>query len=176
LPGVGIAVALVPPLATVGITLAAGRGDLAEGALLLFLTNFAAITLAAGITFAAAGFVPPRERFRRRALSIVVAALFVLALIGPLAQNSQTKIQRSIGSADAARAVQQWDPTVDIEQIEIDPKQSPKQISISVSGSGLEQDPDELATDLARRQGQPIDLELVFVPKITVSATPPPSP
>jgi uncharacterized membrane protein len=63
LPGVGIAVALVPPLATVGIALGADRGELTFGALLLFVTNFAAITLAAGLTFALTGFTPPRERF-----------------------------------------------------------------------------------------------------------------
>ena len=39
LPGVAIAVALVPPLGVVGITLEAGRSDLARGALLLYATN-----------------------------------------------------------------------------------------------------------------------------------------
>ncbi len=88
LPGVGIAVALVPPLATVGITLGAGRGELARGALLLFITNFAAITLAAGLMFAFAGFVPPRERFKQRALGVAVTAVLVLAVAIPLGFNS----------------------------------------------------------------------------------------
>lgn len=39
LPGVAVAVALVPPLATVGITAGAGERDLAFGALLLVVTN-----------------------------------------------------------------------------------------------------------------------------------------
>jgi len=56
LPGVGIAVALIPPLATVGITAGVGERDLAFGALLLFITNLLAIVLAAGITFSLAGF------------------------------------------------------------------------------------------------------------------------
>lgn len=172
LPGVGIAVALVPPLATVGIALAAHRSDLAAGAALLFITNFAAITLAAGLTFAIAGFVPPRSRLRRRTWSIALAALLVLALVVPLGRNSVTKIERSNGAADAARAVQAWDPTLEIELIEIDPKQDPKQISIEVSGTELSQDPSDLADDLARRRDQPIELELVFLPKVTVAADP----
>ena len=51
LPGVAIAVSLVPPLATVGICLELGRMDDAAGALLLFLTNFTAIVVAASVVF-----------------------------------------------------------------------------------------------------------------------------
>ena len=47
LPGVGIAVALVPPLATIGMTIGLGQIDLAIGATLLYLTNLVGIILAA---------------------------------------------------------------------------------------------------------------------------------
>src|SRR5208282_1634145 len=43
LPGVAIAISLVPPLAVVGLTLEAGHPLMAGGALLLFLTNVTAI-------------------------------------------------------------------------------------------------------------------------------------
>jgi uncharacterized hydrophobic protein (TIGR00271 family) len=46
LPGVAVAVALVPPLATIGVTLEAGERGLASGAGLLFVTNLSAIVLA----------------------------------------------------------------------------------------------------------------------------------
>ncbi|MET0903139.1 MAG: DUF389 domain-containing protein [Acidimicrobiales bacterium] len=49
LPGVGIAIALVPPLGAVGICYQIGRDDLGEGALPLFLTNFACIVFAAAL-------------------------------------------------------------------------------------------------------------------------------
>ena len=62
LPGVGIAVALVPPLGTVGICFEVGRNDLAEGALLLFVTNFACIVLAAALVFIVVGMVSPDVR------------------------------------------------------------------------------------------------------------------
>lgn len=51
LPGVAIATALVPPLATCGICLSAGFWDGARGAMLLFLVNLLAIEFAAGIIF-----------------------------------------------------------------------------------------------------------------------------
>ncbi len=50
LPGVAIAAALVPPIATSGIVLATGELQLAWGAFLLFFTNIVAIVL--GTTFA----------------------------------------------------------------------------------------------------------------------------
>ncbi len=55
LPGVAIAVAIVPPLATAGLCLAAGDIRLASGAMLLFFANFLAIELAAAIVFSLAG-------------------------------------------------------------------------------------------------------------------------
>ena len=51
LPGVAIAAALVPPLAVAGIALAKLELKLAEGSLLLFLTNIVAIILGATVTF-----------------------------------------------------------------------------------------------------------------------------
>lgn len=50
LPGVAIAAALVPPLATCGLALALGSWSLAGGAGLLFVVNLVAITLAATLT------------------------------------------------------------------------------------------------------------------------------
>jgi uncharacterized hydrophobic protein (TIGR00271 family) len=58
LAGVAIAVALVPPLATVGIGLAWLNWHIAGGAFLLFLTNLVAISAASELLFFALGFRP----------------------------------------------------------------------------------------------------------------------
>ena len=55
LPGVAIATALVPPLATCGLCLSAGKWQFALGAFLLFFANFLAIELAASIIFVLSG-------------------------------------------------------------------------------------------------------------------------
>lgn len=55
LPGVAIAAALVPPIATSGVTFALGHWLLAWGALLLFLVNILAIILGTAVTFWAVG-------------------------------------------------------------------------------------------------------------------------
>ncbi len=56
LPGVAIAISLVPPLAVVGLCLGQGAGLLAVGALLLFLSNLLALVLAGTFVFAVLGY------------------------------------------------------------------------------------------------------------------------
>ncbi len=55
LPGVAIAAALVPPIATTGVCLALGEGAKAGGAALLFATNVVAIILGAAVSLYASG-------------------------------------------------------------------------------------------------------------------------
>lgn len=51
LPGVAIAVALVPPLGVIGLGLAMGSWPVISGSTLLFLTNLAGIVLSGGLVF-----------------------------------------------------------------------------------------------------------------------------
>jgi uncharacterized hydrophobic protein (TIGR00271 family) len=60
LPGVAIAVAVVPPLAVVGYGLSTRQLGVAGGALLLFLTNLVAIVISAALVFRSMGFRPQR--------------------------------------------------------------------------------------------------------------------
>jgi uncharacterized hydrophobic protein (TIGR00271 family) len=57
LPGVAISTALVPPLATCGLCIAAHNWEYALGAFLLFLANLVAIELASAVVFALSGMV-----------------------------------------------------------------------------------------------------------------------
>lgn len=172
LPGVGIAVALVPPLATVGITLGAERGELAFGALLLFVTNFAAITLAAGLTFAFAGFTPPRERLRQRAFGLVATTLLVLAVAVPLGFNSYYKIERSQAEVVVVRAVNDWDPALTVQKVILDPKSDPTTVVVVVSGATMEENPAGLAAEIASATDEAIELQLIFEPVTKITANP----
>jgi uncharacterized hydrophobic protein (TIGR00271 family) len=64
LPGVAIATALMPPLCTAGIGLATNHWEVAFGAILLFVTNLAAISFAGILVFVALGFKPRRREAR----------------------------------------------------------------------------------------------------------------
>ncbi|MBU1877565.1 MAG: TIGR00341 family protein, partial [Chloroflexi bacterium] len=86
LPGVAIAAALMPPLSVVGLGLSIGRWDAAGGALLLFLTNLIAITLAGSLVFLGLGFRTGRMVFQfetRRGLAITLTLLVLISI--PLA-------------------------------------------------------------------------------------------
>ncbi|MEM7339327.1 MAG: DUF389 domain-containing protein [Actinomycetota bacterium] len=96
LPGVAVAVALVPPLGAVGITLEAGQFDLATGAFLLYATNLAAIIFAGVMVFVGTGFVPPR-RLANTAVQLLVAAFVagavVVAITLPLLDRSAAVVE-----------------------------------------------------------------------------------
>jgi len=79
--GVAIAVALVPPLAVTGIGLGWLDFHVAWGALLLFLTNFAGIVLAASLTFLALGFAPFTRAKKGLGIAFVGVALVSVPLI-----------------------------------------------------------------------------------------------
>lgn len=80
LVGVMVAVALMPPLAVLGMCLGAGRWGDAEGALTLLLTNIVCVDLAAVLTFVAQA-VRPRDwwqvKRRQRVVRVVIVALLV---------------------------------------------------------------------------------------------------
>jgi uncharacterized hydrophobic protein (TIGR00271 family) len=90
IPGVAIAVAVVPPLATVGYSLSNLQGSMARGAFLLFFTNLVSIILSAASVFILFGFRPHEEEERghlrlRQRMAISVLVLVVLAV--PLIQT-----------------------------------------------------------------------------------------
>jgi len=85
LPGVAIATALMPPLATIGIGIALGRWDIAGGAALLFLTNAITIAFAATLVFSLEGFVPSLKRTNGKfPKPLIIAGVLTTVLLIPL--------------------------------------------------------------------------------------------
>ncbi len=80
LPGVAIAVALVPPLCVSGVGIGWWNFDVFYGAMLLFLTNLTGIIMAAGLSFMVLGFAP----FSRAKKGIVLSILMVSVISIPL--------------------------------------------------------------------------------------------
>jgi uncharacterized hydrophobic protein (TIGR00271 family) len=87
--GVAIAVALVPPLCVVGIGIGWWDWQILSGAMLLFLTNLAGISLAAALTFLLLGYAP-LVRARR---SLLVSLCLLLLLAVPLAWSFEGMAQ-----------------------------------------------------------------------------------
>ena len=78
MPGVAIAVALVPPLSVVGIGLAQGEGAIAFGALLLFLTNLICIVFFGSLVFLFQSY-GNLER-AKKGLALSTAVMFILGI------------------------------------------------------------------------------------------------
>ena len=78
LPGVAIAVAIIPPLSNTGICLSLGYYSGAFGSFMLFFANFLSIMLVASATFIAAGMTPAASL--RKDKNFVRS--FILAFVG----------------------------------------------------------------------------------------------
>ncbi|MDC0936535.1 DUF389 domain-containing protein [Pirellulales bacterium] len=105
LPGVAIAAALVPPIATSGLTLAQGRLDLSIGAGLLFLTNIVAIVLGAACSLWTVGIRSAHTHsFVSSWSARALASLAVIALgLGIYESTSQLKLPSALNTAIAER-------------------------------------------------------------------------
>ena len=111
LPGVAIAVALVPPLATVGIMLELGETTLARDALLLYVTNLAGIVFAGATVLMLLGVQPRRDggRFPRETrIGIATALVIALLLIYALAVETGGRVVDAGDNDDAKRVVEAW--------------------------------------------------------------------
>ena len=80
LPGVAIAVALVPPLCVSGIGIGWMNFEVFYGAMLLFMTNLTGIIMAAGLSFMVIGFAP----FSRAKKGIIISVFMVSVISIPL--------------------------------------------------------------------------------------------
>jgi uncharacterized hydrophobic protein (TIGR00271 family) len=104
LPGVAIAAALVPPIATAGAAAVIGEVAVARGAATLFATNFVAIVLGAAVTLYAVGARPAhtfssmRVWVRRTLLGLAIA---VATIALPLGTNffSTLRARTPVGEA-----------------------------------------------------------------------------
>jgi uncharacterized hydrophobic protein (TIGR00271 family) len=79
--GVAIATALVPPLCSVGISIAYSDFGNAQGAALLFATNFFAIVLAAGLTFRLIGISSKQAGKGQKFWVFRIVVIFGIAII-----------------------------------------------------------------------------------------------
>jgi uncharacterized hydrophobic protein (TIGR00271 family) len=112
LPGVAIAISLLPPLAVAGLTLDSGAPGQSVGALLLFATNVAAI-LASGIVVMALYRVG-RDSGQsaapafRRPVAVIIIVLLLAALLVPLWINSDRVDKTTIRQAGVQAVADQW--------------------------------------------------------------------
>ena len=168
LPGVAIAISLVPPLAVVGLTLEAGATDQSLGALLLFLTNVGAILLSGLVVMAlyrvqrtAAPAAARPGRHGRVGAVVVVAFVVILAI--PLGLSSARFNSDSIRSADVTAVAEPWASAAGWQVVRVDTTEDA--VVVRAVGPLPAPDPETLRDALDENGLQSVDVRLELVPE-----------
>lgn len=108
LPGVAIAISLVPPLGVVGVCLGQGDVHLALGAFVLFLSNMLAMVLAGVLTYTTLGYATEAHAARPRRQQYVVLWTLIVLVAVPLAVNTIVAYLADYWSGRITDAAQVW--------------------------------------------------------------------
>jgi uncharacterized hydrophobic protein (TIGR00271 family) len=172
LPGVAIAVALVPPLSAVGMMVELGQPELADDALLLYLTNLAGIVFAAAVVLLLAGWRPDTHdgRLPRGArLGLVLAALVVLAIAYPLGVVTSDRVADAVDRDDATRIAREWGDANGLRIRAVDV--AARHVRVEASGRTPPADVQDLADRIAAEFEQQVDVDVGWTRELQTTAT-----
>lgn len=181
LPGVAIAISLVPPLCVVGLCLSHARWLDGLGALVLFLTNFFAIVLAGGAVFWISGIHisgihagrvgQSQDQLRGRAVAVALAGTIIVSAI--LGFNGYRTLEITMDTSLAEKAIDGWlegtryivrDVVLTYHPGDILVR-GPARVTVRIAGTGAVPPIDLLAADLEERLGYRVVVELRTVPE-----------
>lgn len=159
LPGVAIAVALVPPACVMGVGLGWMDWSVISGAGLLFLTNLAGIVLAAMFTFLCLGFAPVLKVNRGVGFSLLLTVLVSIPLYHSL---MNTVVYQRMEKSISTETYQINGKTLVLSDISVLPVEDKLKIMAQLHSSEL-----ILAVDIAalrdiisERLGKPVLLDV----------------
>ena len=169
LPGVAIAISLVPPLSVVGLTFEAGARDQSFGALLLFLTNVAAILASGTVVMALYGVhrlatpaATPGQRTVNRRNAIIVIAAMMVAVVVPLTATSVTIARDTLREARVSEAARAFGKEVGWSPGEISTRNG--QVVVHMEGPLPIPDTDPLELQLEKRGVAPSEVRIELDP------------
>jgi uncharacterized hydrophobic protein (TIGR00271 family) len=168
LPGVAVAIALVPPLAVVGVTLRAADITQALGALLLFATNLVSIIITASLVFVVNGYASigqVRRETRRLGISYSVVAVGLLLLVIPLGLTGQTIIEDARAERAAEQVIDAWlgsDTRFTIDRLDV----QGDRVYVTLLGPEIAPPARELRDMLVEQLERPMIIELRVIPEV----------
>jgi uncharacterized hydrophobic protein (TIGR00271 family) len=166
LPGVAIAVALVPPLSVIGIGLALTQETLSLGAFLLFATNLISIIFSGGLVFLFQSYGNIDRAKRGLFFSICVLALLGLPLSLSLRELLiQENVRRTV--SQLVRTQTSTFAETDINSIEVESHSDRLVVAMEIAAyrESISQAQIESVRDLlAKELQQPVELEVIIVP------------
>lgn len=122
IPGVAMAVSLLPPLASCGILLVFLEHSLALKSFVLFVTNFLAMTLAGAVTFLICGIASIESRRRSSAFMRINTLVFVMLVVAvsiPLSYFSDEKWYGAHYKAANSEELQDWLRKHNLELVDV---------------------------------------------------------
>jgi len=137
IPGVAVAVALLPPLASAGVLLVTGELELALRAVVLFFTNLVAIVLAGALAFMACGVSPASARKHSAGFiksKLWLFALLIAAISIPLYFYSQKIIFNADYKAARSETLQNWLRENDLSLTDVEILLEDKVIFLALEG------------------------------------------
>ena len=167
LPGVAIAISLVPPLAVVGLTLESGETGQALGALLLFASNVAAI-IATGTGLLLAYRLRPAAEAAGRPVgrlgrgTIAVVAGFVVLVAVPLAASSYQVYRAATTVAGVRPVAEQWAAAASAQIVSVTGTAAAIRIDALGPAPGPDVVPLRQALDAAGYADVPVEVSLVL--------------
>lgn len=172
LPGVSIAVALVPPLAVVGYGFAVADLDIAFGALLLFFTNLVAIVLAASLVFIALDFLTTEKQSWGQivqGLRVTLAfAVIVMAVLGWVTYSTVTE-QHKLSAINQILTQKLYAASFRPLDIKIESKRNGYVIRGTLLSYGQGLSPEDMMTlkrELEQAVGGPVTLDITSIPAV----------
>lgn len=168
--GVAIAVALVPPLGVVGLTLQAGMFEDSLGALLLFSTNLVSIILSGAVVFFLTGYAPYRriqESGEEIAAFLRTVALAAILIAIPLSLTADKVVSDTAGQRIAHDEVTAWLEGSSLEALRI--KVEADNVEVFVTGPGDVPDLTSLERALSEGFATEVALRVEHAPTVVIS-------
>src|SRR5918993_1426269 len=169
LPGVAIAISLVPPLSVVGFTFEAGKLGQSLGASLLFLTNVAAILGSGTVVMAlygihrlAAHSAGPQQRTINRRNAVIAIAVMIVAVSIPLAATSVSVIRDTSRETRTLAAARSFGNAVGWTTGNVTTRNGV--VLVHMEGPPPLPNTDRLRTELEEREFDPSDVHVELVP------------
>jgi len=180
IPGVAMAVSLLPPLSSCGILLVFGENDLALRAFTLFTTNFLAMTLGGAVTFLIIGISPTSSRvkfrkFIRNLLLIFSGAIMLISI--PLYFYSDAKWFDDEYQARKSVIFQTWLNKNELEMVDIYIDKEDRVIHLTLTGAKAPLTIKDLYDAFEKKQEknnkEPFSIKIAWVQSV-ISSWPPP--
>lgn len=169
-PGVAIATAVMPPLATVGYGISTGQWNVASGAFMLFFTNLASIIVSADIVFLLVGVRPVRTPLGERAnwlvryrMAISFGILFLLSipLIRTLTRAAdQSRVRSEIRSILTQKLNHPGTRRLDEVRVQLERDSVSTEVVVQTATMILPEEEKRIEQALSQRMGRRVILHL----------------